>query len=141
MPIRSTGGDGRDRPRHVRVAGLSAIASNKADFATAVLGDAMGKRSGNVNGRAGCATSAAGLNRAAGRREVARQAAVSGTRRGTLALLLACGLGVASPVYAQTAIFQETFTGGTVTSSGTPVTPAGNPASITNFTGAAPTNM
>lgn len=99
----------------------------------------MGKRSGKVGARAGVAASAAGLDGAAARAR--RTTASSGLRRGPLALLLACGLGVACPVYAQTAIFQETFTGGRVTSSGTPVTPTSDPASITNFTGAAPTNM
>lgn len=99
----------------------------------------MGKRSGKVGARVGVAASAAGLNRGAA--GVRQATASSGLRRGPLALLLACGLGAAFPVYAQTAIFQETFSGGRVTSSGTPVTPTSDPASITNFTGAAPTNM
>lgn len=95
----------------------------------------MGKRSGKVRLRAGVAASTAGLDRGAAT-PAPRATASPGPRRATLAVLLACGLGAVSPVYAQAVVFQETFTGGRLTSNGNPVTPTSNPAVITNFTGA-----
>ena len=95
----------------------------------------MGKRSGKVRLRAGVAASTAGWDHGAAIR--ARRATASpGPRRAALAVLLACGLGMVSPVYAQAVIFQETFTGGRLTSNGNPVTPTSNPPVINNFTGA-----